>query len=248
MWDMKLSLLRYSVIHLFILGSLAACTSPPDEGSGTSTTQLSNERVMYCGGVTGLGCENDDEKCYYAPAARCGTGVMYGTCQKPAEVCPAVDEPVCGCNLRTYANSCEASRARVSVYAAGPCPPDARIVPIDRICPHDGDTVCGTDGKEYPNACYAETAGQPIAFVGRCPRKDGSCGGKFGDMCAPTQFCDFKADAICGWADATGKCKPRPQFCTADDQKVCGCDGKTYSNRCIANAAGTAVLTDAPCR
>ena len=38
-----------------------------------------------------------------------------------------------------------------------------------------------------------------------------------------------------------------PIMCTADWRPVCGCDGKTYSNACNANAAGVSRYTEGEC-
>lgn len=38
-----------------------------------------------------------------------------------------------------------------------------------------------------------------------------------------------------------------PGFCTQDCPGVCGCDGKTYCNECIANSKGIAVVSFEPC-
>jgi hypothetical protein len=38
-----------------------------------------------------------------------------------------------------------------------------------------------------------------------------------------------------------------PRMCTMDWNPVCGCDGKTYSNACSANAAGVSVFTAGEC-
>ncbi len=38
-----------------------------------------------------------------------------------------------------------------------------------------------------------------------------------------------------------------PGICTQDCPGVCGCDGETYCNECIANSMGISVVSDSPC-
>lgn len=37
-------------------------------------------------------------------------------------------------------------------------------------------------------------------------------------------------------------------ICTQDCPQVCGCDGKTYCNTCIANSKGIVVEHEGPCK
>ena len=73
------------------------------------------------------------------------------------------------------------------------------------------------------------------------------CGGLQGLACGTGQYCDYPAAAMCGAADQTGICRPRPEVCTEHYQPVCGCDGNTYSNACTAASQGVSVASQGEC-
>lgn len=73
------------------------------------------------------------------------------------------------------------------------------------------------------------------------------CGSWSGATCAEGEFCAWRAEDICGAADAPGVCTKKPEACTALYKPVCGCDGATYSNACMAASSGVSVSADGPC-
>jgi Kazal-type serine protease inhibitor domain len=74
-----------------------------------------------------------------------------------------------------------------------------------------------------------------------------TCGTRGAGPCGPNEFCDFPQTANCGRADAPGKCATRPQFCAQVFQPVCGCDGQTYSNACVARSHGVSPELNTAC-
>lgn len=74
-----------------------------------------------------------------------------------------------------------------------------------------------------------------------------ACGGRRGNTCAANEYCKYPRAAICGRADGQGVCARKPSACYSKKAPVCGCDGATYRNACIAHRSGVSVLSDGPC-
>lgn len=63
---------------------------------------------------------------------------------------------------------------------------------------------------------------------------------------SPNNYCSMRM-GTCN-ADGVGTCRAKPMFCTFDYTPVCGCDGRTHANECVATGAGVNVEHEGECR
>jgi hypothetical protein len=85
---------------------LACCMARIDAGGTDVTTGGCTDNSM---------CAATD----YCAGSACGTP---GACTARPNICSALFNPVCGCDGRTYPNSCYAAEAGVRVAGTGACP------------------------------------------------------------------------------------------------------------------------------
>jgi len=72
------------------------------------------------------------------------------------------------------------------------------------------------------------------------------CGGIQGEGCDDGSFCKFPPGE-CNIADNIGVCVLKPEACTRELNPVCGCDGVTYGNPCLADQAGVSIAHAGAC-
>lgn len=201
-----------------------------------------------------IGCANnfDCDPADYCVAETCGGP---GTClARPTDCSPNVSF-VCGCDSVTYDNACQASQAGARIASLGECACDTNqdcnetdycdgescdgpgtCEARSTECPAVFDPVCGCDGDTYDSECLAESMGVRIDSAGPCPcAPDAVDCCDDNDDCLATEYC---AAEICA---GPGTCLPRPPVCVLILDPVCGCDGATHSNECVAQANGVRV-------
>ncbi|MFT7621378.1 MAG: hypothetical protein ACI9WU_000539 [Myxococcota bacterium] len=143
-----------------------------------------------------------------------------------------------GCVMGPDAET-ETETERVTVQIAGEAAVQASLKGDDG-CADDGQLVCGDDGLTYASRCAALSNGTEIASVGEC----------VGNLCTANSDCGN--DEYCATADdhcgaRAGTCTYKPVVCVFTVDSVCGCNGETYENACVAAADGASVAGYGAC-
>jgi hypothetical protein len=217
------------------------------EDAAAQCWEMENERMCVEAGcnwqAVGGGCgidEQGNEVCFEE------FGCVDADPPPPAE-CADLDLQVCertpGCEIRGFGG-------------CGPDPGCAGEPGCPELC-FDG-VVCHPSGEPF-DACAARGA-DLCEIDAQCALIEGPdgrracvanvmpafCGGFGGFQCPDDQYCEYEGGG-CGFADGGGQCQDRPFACAEIFAPVCGCDGNTYGNECIAHSRGVDVLHDGEC-
>ncbi len=90
-------------------------------GGDHSKCALAQEPGDFCGGIAAGHFKCDDGLFCQFTAGTCGKGDAGGTCVKPSMFCPLFYKPVCGCDGKTYGNTCQLTGGKTSFAHDGAC-------------------------------------------------------------------------------------------------------------------------------
>ncbi len=116
------------------------------------------------------------------------------------------------------------------------------VAPVDRSPAIDA----GSPAADVPSApvdagAPIDVGTPPADVVG--PPADVSVPGE----CRSNADCDRRSFCASDNCDGPGRCEPRPEGCATVYLPVCGCDGRTYGNTCVAAASGARVRDPGAC-
>ena len=247
-----------------------------DAGNADAATDAGGDAVASgpYGALFGHPCAQNAD-CGSAMACQRAGCSAIGACVFAPATCAGVTPwAVCGCDGQTYASACEATVADVGVKANWAC--DAPPTGV-ALCDVGAVGACGAghfcsgpcagvgtcESSNFSIACQDQTwwtlgcdgtlfgndCGPPMTGVAPVPIGAGSipCSPATSVSCPSGTTCVSAAGSCGTLPKFDGHCMPLPTTCPPLLEQVCGCDGVTYDNACLALKAGTSAFASGPC-
>jgi len=151
---------------------------------------------------------------------------------------------------------CPANNRKIRCRPPSPPSPPTPPSPVSRrrkacIC---GKTtqrlVCGVNGKTYANACLARCAGVRVQHQGRCRGRGFKCRPKKHNCYTKEVWSPGKKVWCRKWlrhCRSEPRRRRRPCVCSREYRPVCGVNGNTYGNACMARCANIRVKFKGKC-
>ena len=166
-------------------------------------------------------CAQDGSTYENECAMKCGHQalVAQGACINPCN-CTAIYKPVCSRKGKTFKNSCLMKCDKEEFFKKGRCP--SRKPSHCSHCKGLVDPQCATNGLTYDNLCYLKCSGNSLYSKGVCPN-------------------DTAYDGVLKVN------KSNCSICKMVKLPVCGQDGNTYENACLARCKGIGIKFNGKC-
>jgi hypothetical protein len=177
---------------------------------------------------------------YCAQASDCGEQRLITPRCVGRMTCSTDNRCVYRCNTTPGACTSNSDCAADSFCSGTTCGGAGTCARRPEACTALYQPVCGCDGRNYGNACAAANHGIRVASSGECAPAPRAC--RTNAECGPASMCSA---ATCG---GPGTCRQITVRCSSESIPVCGCDGTTYNNECMAFTAGQNVAYQGACR
>ena len=132
--------------------------------------------------------------CDFPLDASCGETDHPGRCQTVPEMCPQVQDLVCGCDGQTYGNACKAQMDGVSVRSTGPCAGSPTPAPAPT---RPGAGTGGDQSATGPGCMRTGCSSQVCTEVGN--EMATTCEMRPEYACLRRARCERQASGECDW-------------------------------------------------